>query len=149
MLGYVCVLYGGRLSGHQSSLQVPHLTSEHLNRSSPLEMGDFSTIPIDFDVVISKAYPFVQSEPDTNVYHVTNSLNNLENSRTSYFHILCFIKVLFKFRLKTHIFVVLKFRALCSWIAHYIILRYKYHFTSTEITVQQYISTYRNVFIFS
>lgn len=70
MLGYVCVLYGGRASDHQSSLQVPYLTCEHLSQSSPLEMRDFSTIAIDFDVVISKARPFVQSEPDRGVYYV-------------------------------------------------------------------------------
>lgn len=64
MLGYACVFYGGWVSGHQSSLEVPHLTSEHLNPSSPLDMGYFSAIPIDFDVVISKESTFVQSEPD-------------------------------------------------------------------------------------
>jgi len=63
MLGYACVFYGGRVSGHQSSLEVPHLTSEHLNPSSPLDMGYFSKIPTGFDVVTTKESLSVQSEP--------------------------------------------------------------------------------------
>jgi hypothetical protein len=64
MLGYACVFYAGRVYGHQSSLEVPHLTREHLNPSSPLDKGYFSKIPIDFDVVIAKESLSVQSEPD-------------------------------------------------------------------------------------
>jgi hypothetical protein len=64
MLGYVCVFYGGLVSGHQSNLEVPHLTSEHLNPSSPLDKGYFSKILIDFDVVTSKESLSVEIEPD-------------------------------------------------------------------------------------
>jgi hypothetical protein len=64
MLGYACVFYGGRVSGQQSSLEVPHLTSEHLNPSSPLDKGYFSKIQTGFDVVTAKERLSVQSEPD-------------------------------------------------------------------------------------
>jgi len=64
MLGYASVFYGGWVSGHQSSLEVPHLTSEHLNPSSPLDMAYFSKILIDFDVVTSKEGLSIQSKPD-------------------------------------------------------------------------------------
>jgi hypothetical protein len=76
MLGYVCVFNGGRVSGQQSILELPHLTSEHLNLSTPLGMGYFSTIQIDFDVVTLKKSTSVQSEPDMTKQRVTNSLNN-------------------------------------------------------------------------
>jgi hypothetical protein len=66
MLEYACVFYGGWVSGHQSRLQVPHLTSEQLNPSSPLDIGYFSSKSNDFDVVTSKESTFVQSEPDMN-----------------------------------------------------------------------------------
>jgi hypothetical protein len=57
------VFYGGRVAGHQSSLEEQYLTSEHFNLSSPLDMGYFSKIPTDFDVVTSKESLSVQSVP--------------------------------------------------------------------------------------
>jgi len=64
MFEYARVFYGGWVSGHQSKLEVPRLTSEHLNPSSPLDTGYFSKIPTDFDVVTSKESLSVQSESD-------------------------------------------------------------------------------------